>query len=172
MVRCKCMAKSPKKEVLGVDFGGMILEWAKDEKDVTLSRRNVQDAFESLRQLTDRRFGENVFLISKTEQEKKYKILAWLLTKIFYKRTCISPKNIYFCWERKEKADICKKLGITHFIDDRLENLGYLSNVGVKNLYFFQGRKDEIQKNIRFIPMVQLVNSWSEILSKLLPEVD
>jgi len=155
-----------------VDFGGVIIEWTKEEKDVTLSRSNVPDAFESLRQLVDGRFGDNVFVVSKTERETQDKIIAWLLHQNFYKITGVKLENIYFCQKREEKAGICKKLGITHFIDDRLENLGYLSNVGVKNLYLFQGRQNEIQKNIHFIPMVKLVNSWQEILSKLLPSVD
>jgi len=59
-----------------------------------------------------------------------------------------------------------KDSGITHFVDDRLEVLGYLTTVGVR--YLFQARSDEVKRSL-FLGSVRQVNSWQEILTRELP---
>ncbi|MDP3770860.1 MAG: hypothetical protein Q8R16_01000, partial [bacterium] len=84
-----------------------------------------------------------------------------------YERTGIGRDHVRFCRERHEKAGICEELGITHFVDDRLEVLGNLTTVGT--LYLFQPRPNEVRRFAHFLDRVRQVNAWQEILQQELP---
>lgn len=159
-----------KTEALGVDFGGVIMLLNRSGEGSEFTPNSLPNAFESLQRLAEKRFGDKIFIVSKAQPETQEKVLAWLLEKHFYEFTGINPRNVNFCIERNEKAAICQRLGITHFIDDRLENLGHISEIGVKNLYLFQGQDDEVKDNGKFLPLVHRVDSWQEILDELLPK--
>ena len=157
-------------EVLGVDIGGVIIDRANDNSDTSFFSDNylrttaVPGAFDALRQLVDKRFRDNVFLVSKCGQFVQEKTLRWLDHHRFYELTGVKRDQVRFCRERNEKAGICGMIGATHFIDDRLEVLGNLTRV--KNLYLFQPRPHEVRRFSHFLNRVTQVNSWQEILQR------
>jgi hypothetical protein len=72
---------------------------------------------------------------------------------------------MHFCRARADKAPICKSLGVTHFVDDRLEVLGYLSSVPVR--YLFQPDAKEMARHAAHLAHVRVMESWREIIADL-----
>lgn len=159
-----------KNRALGVDIGNVIIENRLNDKE-QLDEKGyaelpvVDGSLEALKKLF-LEFSGNVFLISKCTEWAQEQILSWLDTHDFYNKTGVNRDNIYFVRARHEKDAICKKLGITHFIDDRLEVLSHMIET-VPNLILFQPDQDEINKFSQFLPKVIRVENWSEVVSKL-----
>ncbi|MBI3632415.1 MAG: hypothetical protein HY225_03125 [Candidatus Vogelbacteria bacterium] len=157
------------RRILGVDIGGVIIDRVNDGTDTSFFSDNylkttaVTGAFDALRQLVEKRFGSNVFLVSKCGRKVQEKTLRWLDHHRFYELTGIRRDHLYFCRERWQKAGICEKLGITNFVDDRLEVLGSL--IKVDTLYLFQPRPDEMRRFAHYFGRVKKVDSWQEILA-------
>jgi hypothetical protein len=154
--------------ILGVDIGGVIIDRINNGTDTSFFTNNylkttaVPGVFDALRQLRDKKFGENIYLVSKCGKVVQDKTLHWLQYNNFYDKTGINYDHVHFCRQRHEKAGICQKFGITHFVDDRLEVLGNL--ISVPTLYLFQPRLKEVQKFIDFVDRVKVVDSWEQIL--------
>ena len=106
-----------------------------------------------------------VYLISKCSKTVEAKTRNWLEINNFYKVTGLSPDRVYFCSKRSEKAPIADSLGITHFIDDRLEVLSYMINVPHK--YLFNPQKKEMEEFKRFLPLVNIVYKWKDLPATL-----
>ncbi len=157
------------RDVLGVDVGGVIIDRVNDGTDTSFFGRNflltaaVADVFEVLKQLNER--FDKIVLVSKCGQSTQDRTRQWLAHHNFYDRTGLAEVDVHFCRERREKAPICQQLGVTHFIDDRLEVLGYLETVS--NLYLFQPIESEVKRFSRFLPKVKRMNSWQEVLRDL-----
>ena len=161
-------------EILGVDIGGVIIDGAKNDgsdtsffSDNYLKTTPTEGVFDALSQLVTNRFGERVYLVSKCGPRFQEKTFHWLNHHGFYELTGIKRENVRFCRKRHEKAPICEELGITHFIDDRLEVLGYLT--AVKYLYLFRPRQSEVEKFSHHLPRVMRVTTWQHVLNDLLP---
>jgi len=160
------------KNILGVDIGNVIINHRLvDPNDKTLHEErystipSVEGSFEALKKLNNY-FNGQVYLISKCTEWAQEKILIWFKDNNFYTRTGISPENVYFVRERHEKDVLCRKLRITHFIDDRLEVLSHMIESTPK-LYLFQPEKGETEKFKDFLTKVTIVNSWSEIINQI-----
>src|SRR5262245_50908825 len=123
------------REALGIDIGGVIIARVGREEDTSFSGENYLDtppvpfAFEAIKRLVDERFGSHVFLISRASPRTRAKTMRWLKHHRFFERTGVRPKHVHFCLERSDKSRICQKLGITHFVDDRLDVLSSLNGV-------------------------------------------
>ncbi len=163
-----------KREALGVDMGGVIFE--RGASDVATSSffagdyRNataIPEAMGTLWALVHGRFGDRVYLVSKCDKEAEQGIRKWLEDRWFFEFTDIPSDNVRFCRQRSEKAAICKELGITHFIDDRLEVLSHLTMV--QNRFLFRPDWAEVQPFAEHLNQVLRVNSWAEIRKELLP---
>lgn len=160
------------KEVLGVDVGGVIIDRVNDGTDTSFFTDNylnttaVPGAFDVLRELVDDRFGENVFIVSTCGENIQRKTIHWFNHHRFHQRTGILRSHVHYCRERREKAGICERLGITHFIDDRLEILGSLKAVG--GLYLFRGRDSEVKQYTQHLHRVRPIASWQEVEKELL----
>lgn len=158
-----------RKLCLGVDIGGVIIDRANDGTDTSFFSENylrttaVEGVFDALRTLVDVKFGDEVYLVSKCGRNVELKTLHWLEHHDFYAYTGIDRSRVHFCRERHEKAGICKRLDITHFVDDRLEVLSHLTMVDVR--YLFQPRAAEVRKFSHILPNVQQVQSWQELLT-------
>ena len=159
-------------ERLGVDIGGVLIARMDHRSDTSFFGGNYLDtpavpgAVEALRRLSEGRFGENVFLVSKCGARTEQRTRAWLTHNLVYARTGLDPERLHFCRKRPEKAPICEALGITHFVDDRLEVLGYLESV--PHRFLFDPEASEVAANLRHLPGVMPVNGWTEILDTLL----
>ncbi len=164
-----------RNEALGVDIGGVIIDRINDGTDTSFFSENylntsaVADVFEVLEALVRRRFANRVFLVSKCGLDIQNKTMHWLDHHRFFDRTGIKRDHVRFCRKRSDKADICKKLDITHFIDDRLEVLSYLTTVGDR--FLFRPNQAEMQKYSSFlIDRIYVVQHWQEIADQLLPK--
>jgi hypothetical protein len=160
------------EEVLGIDIGGVIIDRVNDNTDTSFFGSNylrtsaVPGAFEEIRKLVDGRFGSQVYLVSKCGKQVEAKSRDWLAHHRFHELTGVCKDNIRFCLRRHEKAGICEELGITHFVDDRLEVLSHLTSV--RSLFLFQPRLEEVRKFSQHLSRVQQVQSWAEISNALL----
>lgn len=161
------------KKVLGVDIGNVIIDFRQvdtDDKNLMEERYSTipptDNVFKALKKLNDH-FGGDVFLVSKCTEWAEEKIGNWLNDNNFYSETGIKKDNVLFCRERREKKGLCEQKGVTHFIDDRLENLGYLVN-DVEHLYLFQPKEDEIEEYKEHLPYVVRVENWEDVLDQIL----
>lgn len=161
------------KETLGIDIGGVIIDRVKNDgtdtsffTDNYLKTSAVPGAFDAISSLVAGRFKGNVHLVSKCGKKVQEKTLRWLDHHSFHQLTWVPSDNVHFCLERHQKAGICEKLGITHFIDDRLEVLSHLASVD--NLFLFRPDPDEVLRYRQHLPRVYRVESWNEVERVLL----
>jgi hypothetical protein len=123
--------------------------------------------FEALATLVGEVFGEHVHLVSKCGERVERRSLLWLAHHDFYARTGIRAGNVHFCRTRQAKAPIAAALGLTHFVDDRLEVLSYLETV--PNRYLFRPREHEVRAHRRHLPSVRRVESWPDLVASIVP---
>lgn len=161
------------KQALGVDIGNVIINHRlSDPNDKTLHEERystipaTEGVFEALKNLNGY-FNKEVYLISKCTEWAQEKILQWLKDNDFYNKTGVKLENIYFVRERHEKDAICRKIGITHFIDDRLEVLSHMIE-STPNLFLFQPDQDEINEFEEFLSKVTITNNWDEVKNKII----
>ncbi len=155
------------KRILGVDIGGVIIDRVNDNTDTSFFRDKylettaVPGAFDSLARLANNSFKDSIYLISKCGLDIQRKTRAWLEHHRFYEITGIKRENLRFCSKRNEKADICKELGVTHFVDDRLEVLSYLIGE-VEWLYLFR-QSDRGRDWDKYLSYVKPLEEWSAL---------
>ena len=80
--------------------------------------------------------AQTAWLVSKAGPRVQAKTIAWLQHHRFHERTGLPVAQVAFCRERADKAPICRRLGLTHFIDDRADVLIHLAGV-VRHRYLF-----------------------------------
>ena len=90
---------------------------------------------------------ETFYFISKAKPPMQAKIRVWMDQIMnFWRRTGALEKNLVFCPEATGpdgKWPIAKRLGITHFIDDRVDALDDLLNeYGKQELDWGEGRAE------------------------------
>jgi len=81
-------------------------------------------------------FAGRVWLVSKAGARIEALSRRWLAHHGFFARVGMAPDAVRFCRRRPEKRDHALALGLTHFIDDRVDVLGALHGA-VPNLYLF-----------------------------------
>lgn len=162
------------KDTLGVDIGGIIIaESGKDSeafsrKETYLEMPAVEGAFTGLRRLVDERFGDEVYLISKGGRNTTIRTRAWFYHHDFHGKTGVKDDQVYFCKERRDKVELCQRFGVTHFIDDLLEVLGYLYDAGIKNLYLLNPRPDEVKQHEKYLRHVHPLATWEDVVGMIL----
>lgn len=129
---------------LGVDIGRVIIsggspgggdtQFFSGDAARMLATPPVAGAFETLARLVPR--FEQMWLVSKCGERVQRDTRQWLDHHRFFARTGIPADHVRFCLKRPEKAIHCAELGITHFIDDKLEVHEALRGV-VPNRYLF-----------------------------------
>ena len=160
------------KKVLGIDIGGVILDFALSFKSGGVSDEGfmatpvVVDSIESIAELNKGVFKDNIYLVSKYSNDGPEGIRKWLHSQKFYERTGIPESHLYQCRERDGKAPIVKELGVTHFIDDRAEVMSHFADF-VPNLYHFQSKLENRDEYSAKIPNLIFVNSWKELMPML-----
>lgn len=130
---------------LGIDIGRVIIAPDANDRDDTsfiggtmehvLATPPCEGLFEVLPELV-RGFGGRVWLVSKAGHRVQEKTRRWLAHQQFFERTGIPSHHLRFCLERAEKADHCRELGITHFVDDRDDVLRHLEGI-VEHRFLF-----------------------------------
>lgn len=162
--------KNNQSAVIGIDIGGVIIGRTDDKSDTSFFGKHYlqtpacDGVFEAIRQLVAR--GCNVHIVSKCGESVEGKSRKWLTTNRFYEITGVEPTDVHFCRERADKAAICTTLGVSHFVDDRLEVLSYLTDV--PHRFLFDPNPKEVRKFKAFLPSVQKVSSWAELMPLML----
>ncbi len=154
---------------LGIDIGRVLIspDSPNGRADTSFIGGSMQAAlatpaydgmFEAVPQLVQL-FKGQVWLVSKCGPKVQEKTKLWLKHHAFFSKTGVPSQNLRFCLERPQKAIHCEELGITHFIDDRMDVLVHLKNL-VPNRYLFGP-----QKANTVIPHdVTPVLTWAEAL--------
>lgn len=151
------MKTQTNRAMLGLDLGNTIVETTSDGKFP------FDDAIRVIHRLVTEVFtSQRVFIVSRVNEEQYKRARAWIQKENLLERTGILEENIHWCAERNDKAPICEKLGITHFIDDRPEVLSYMSGI-VPHRILFQASEDDILKFKDSLHEVTHVTSWREI---------
>lgn len=80
----------------------------------------------------------------------------------------IPSDHLYFCILRSEKAPICEKLGVTHFVDDRTEVLSHM-----KSVPFRYAMAPTAEQLIAFPPDgMKVVQYWGEAMEEIEHDLD
>lgn len=116
---------------LGVDIGRVLIDGSshpdgadtaffQGDEPTMLATPEMAGAFDALHRLVPL-FGGRVWLVSKCGPRVQGRTERWLAAHSFTERTGIPMENVRFCRERADKRVHCVHLGLTHFVDDRLD---------------------------------------------------
>lgn len=126
---------------IGIDVGGVIIDREKnDNSDTSLFGDNYLNAlpvpgvFEAIKSLAEGPFRDTVWIVSKCGENIERRTREWLRHKDF--QSVVPEEKWRFCRERSEKAPIAKDLGLTHFVDDKLEVLHHMHKIVEHRLLF------------------------------------
>lgn len=155
---------------IGLDAGGVIIDLSgSDTSDPHFQQSDnarpvpMSGAFEAVRELVQRLGAENVYIVSTANETNEEDTRLWLAVNGFYPYTGFDPDNLFFCRTRAEKAPIVRELGVTHFVDDRIEVLEYMTEI-VPNRYLFGG---QIVCNPSRTDLTSVVD-WAQALASIL----
>lgn len=163
-----------KPDVLGIDIGMVLI----GERDMSvrsddpcfpaayLAREEVEGAIDAVSRLARERFDGRVCVVSKRSLATRDLAIRWLIRHSFWSRTGLGIDGLHFCLTRAGKAPICEQLGVTHFVDNRLEVLSHLESV--PNRYLINAEDDEVDRFADHLSLVTRVASWKDILDLLL----
>lgn len=131
---------------LGIDIGRVIIGpvGVEGKSDTPFLNGSEEDAmrtepmplaFETITELVEI-FEGRVWLVSKAGPRTEGRTRRWLDAHRFFTETGVLPDHLRFCRERHEKANHCRELAITDFIDDRVQVLEHLRGL-TPRLYLF-----------------------------------
>jgi hypothetical protein len=155
-------------ELLGVDVGGVLVDRIRADgsdtsffSDRFLETPAVAGAFDTLVRLGRERFGQRICIVSKCGPRTAEKTRLWLAHHKVLEALGIDTRALHFCRERRDKAPVCKRLGVTHFIDDRMDVLVHLTSV--RHRFLFGPQKAGVNAE-----GVVRVETWAEVAAALL----
>lgn len=147
---------------LGIDIGRVLIspDPQGTSGDTSFIGGSIQDAlntppyegmFEVVPSLVEL-FKGKVWLVSKARPRVQEKTRLWLQHHRFFERTGVSPQNLRFCLERPQKADHCRELRISHFIDDRPDVLQCLRGIVAYRFLFGPQRQPAAPSGVILVP--------------------
>jgi hypothetical protein len=142
---------------LGLDFGNVIQVFGKP-----MMLEGLRGAIPALRRI----FGDNIFVVSRVNDESgALKSIEFLRDQKLFGPEGLIPSiaNVRYCLKRQDKAPIAEQLGLTHFVDDRMEVLHHMQSVRFR--YAINPTEDQL-KNFP-TKDVAVVNCWQELLAML-----
>ena len=154
-----------------MDFGGVINDGSSHPSgddtaflsggyEEAMATPMMAGATESLERLNEL-FEGRVWVISKCGPRIQERTEQWLTYRHFFEATGIEGSHVRFCRRRPDKAIHCAELGVTHFIDDRIDVLRNMIGL-VENLYLF-GSSTQQTHQLQVIS----VGSWSDAESAI-----
>lgn len=163
------------RDILGIDIGRVIIGPVDDDghadtsflsgtPDRAMETPPAPGAFAAIARLAEV-FDGAVWLVSKCGPRVQAKTRRWLDHWKFWTATGVAPDHLRFCLERRDKALHCHELGVTHFIDDRLDVLTHLRGF-VARLYLFG------HQNAPAPGWVTPVVTWPAVLEAVLPALE
>ena len=155
-------------ELLGVDVGGVLIDRIRADgsdtsffSDRFLETPAVVGAFDTLARLGRERFDQRICIVSKCGPRTEEKTRLWLAHHKLLDVLGLDSQALHFCRKRPDKAPICKRLGVTHFIDDRMEVLVHLTSVRHRILFGPQEEGVNAKGVVR-------AETWADIAGRLL----
>jgi len=130
--------------VLGIDVGGVLVVRATEEDDTSffgtrpMDTPAVDGAFTAIADLCAGPFAHRVHIVSKAGAKTAALTRQWLDATGFFAETGVPTGNVWFVRRRDDKQDVCRRLAITHFVDDRVDVLTSLATT-VPHRYLFTG---------------------------------
>lgn len=161
---------------IGIDIGNVLMGSDTDEPDLIfhdkryLEATAVAGAFDAVTALVERYGAGNIFLVSKCGKTIQQRSLEWLDHHRFYEVTGVPRGHVEFCRERREKRDICERLGIGAFVDDRYSVLKHLVDLpGMQRLFLFRPYGAELEAFENAAPsQIVVADDWAAVLRSLL----
>jgi hypothetical protein len=162
---------------LGIDIGRVLIApgGSGGRADTSFIQGSLADALETppmdgaidaVARLVDA-FDRRVWLISKCYPRVQDRTRRWLDHHAFYERTNLRRDRVVFCLERSEKAGHCERLGVTSFIDDRIDVLEAMRG-RVPRLFLF----GEQRVGLPEADWYQRLLSWNESLQPVMAILD
>lgn len=127
----------------------------------------IPDAFRVIRRLIDEKFGDHSYIISKVNKDQEVRARAFVNRPDFKEMVGIPIERIHFCRERHEKGPICRRLELTHFVDDRPQVMVHMPD-SVTHRILFQPDWSTCQEFQVHLHTAFTVRSWKEIEALLL----
>jgi hypothetical protein len=104
-------------------------------------------AVEALLRLSKDQFHDSVNLIVKCDSGSFHnRASQWLNRHTLFQRTGIPETHLYFCGANEDVADLCAKIGATHFVFSQLAPLKKMTASGVR-LYAFDPHPQDIKRH-------------------------
>jgi hypothetical protein len=133
---------------LGIDVGRVLVGASADGGEPDSSFLTAEDAqairippepraFDVVREAFERTDG-HVHVVSKCGPRIQRLTRLWLHHQGFFELTGVSPEHVHFVLKRPQKAALASQLGLTHFVDDRLDVLEPMRTL-VGTLIWFGG---------------------------------
>jgi hypothetical protein len=140
------MRRQHSQSRLGIDIGRVLMCPAAEDgrPDTSFLEGDEREAlevppsphmFEVVPRLV-RQFDSRVWLVSKAGPRIEQLTKRWLEHHHFFDRTALRRDRVRFCRRREDKREHALTLGLTHFIDDRVDVLQHLRGV-VDHLFLF-----------------------------------
>jgi hypothetical protein len=127
---------NPIQHRIGIDIGRVIIEgdgpdtnFVGGTEEEALRAPAIDGAFDAIARLVARVGPAHVHLVSKCGKRVEGRTRTWLAHHRFFERTGVLPDNVHFCRAREQKAPICRDLGVTCFVDDRIDVLAFMTAV-------------------------------------------
>lgn len=170
---------APTQTRLGLDIGYVILAGTPTDlllgtdgkkRNNFLAVRAVHGAMRGTRQLVERWFQADVWLVSRCSEKTAAKVRAWLEYHQFFRKTGIHREYLRFCLQDEEKTKIAQALRLTHFVDDRLVVLTTMYGK-IPHLFLFRPTLEE-QARYKALPegqrtTITVVHSWRELVNAI-----
>jgi hypothetical protein len=158
-------------KVLGIDFGRVISGGEGDDTIFTdnfLETPELEGATETIARIKP--MFDDVVIISKCGPKIQRKTNLWLYHHRFFEKTDIDSDRLFFCRERSEKVGIAQRLGVTHYVDNRMDIIRSMIGV-VPNLFLFAPNVTATvrQGNFHIVPswaklerVIEVIDKWSK----------
>jgi hypothetical protein len=141
---------------IGIDLGNTIVH--------NPTREAYPRALEVIKNLVED--GHEIWIISRVNSEQRAKSLEWIEKFGFFQKTGIKPDNLYYCWERKDKAIFGKAFSFDVFIDDHPEVLSHFPDQVLK--LAFRPKPEKVQEYSSKMKNYYKIEHWPEIREKLM----
>lgn len=126
----------------------------------------VANAFTTIAALVQDTFQGRAMIVSKAGPRVSARTLDWLSHHRFHEMTGIAPADVHFVRARPDKDEVCRRAGVTHFVDDRLDVLEALTTVSHR--YLFLGGLGSVGRVPSQKPQgIVLTHTWPQLASQL-----
>jgi 5'(3')-deoxyribonucleotidase len=133
---------------IGIDLGRCLVD-----------HETKQPSKNSLEVLNRLKENHELFIISRVNDEQRKRSIKFLTEYGIY--DIIPPQNVYYCFERRDKAFFADGLKLNLFIDDRPEVLSYMSD----NIHkiVFNPHPPDLEKWENKLKNFSITNCWTGV---------